>query len=244
MLGKEPPKQMLLCEAEGSEPAACTGHQGRLAKPRPMHQRWAKAHTSFGENCVHTWKVSSKTLKPVCSSKTHKHPRIILPPGSRQVAEVPRGFTITMPPAIQYLTTWKALATGKQHLPFRSVCIPALNENLQLKITTVTITPAVVPPSPLAPLPEEHFLLDSTDFFQVWTTTIIRTPTIKGKTKATPIFGVFLFFFFTKCKNKEKGWSSLKETSNYASLKILTVNSGASIFTKKYHSKPLEKMSM
>lgn len=97
------------------------------------------------------------------------------------------------------------MATGKQHLPFRSVCIPALNENLQLKITTVTITPAVVPASPLAPLPEEHFLLDSTDFFQVWTTTIIRTPTIKGKTKATPTFAVLVFvFFFYKVQEQRK----------------------------------------
>lgn len=40
--------------------------------------------TSFGESCVHMWKVNSKTLKPACSIKTHKNSSIIQPPGKRQ----------------------------------------------------------------------------------------------------------------------------------------------------------------
>lgn len=151
---------MLPCKAEGSEPAACAGQQGRLAKPHPMHQRWSKSHTWFGENCAHAWKVNSKTSKPVCSLKIHKNLRIIQPPGSRLVTEISRGFPITVSPAIQYLTTWKALATGKQHLPFHSACIQALNEKLQPKITVVAITPDAAQPSSLASLLDEHFLLD------------------------------------------------------------------------------------
>lgn len=129
---KNLPNRCCRAKPRESEPAACTGQQGRLAKPHLVHQRWSKAHTSFGENCAHACKVSSKTLKSVCCLKTYKNLSVIQ--GSRQVAEASRGFTITMSPAIQQLTTWKALATGNQHLPFSSVCIPAPNENLQLKI--------------------------------------------------------------------------------------------------------------
>lgn len=75
----------------GQQPAA--GQQGRPA----MHQRWSKAHTSFGDSCVHAWKVNNKPLKSACFMKIHRNSSIIQAPGSGQAAEVLGCFPSTLP---------------------------------------------------------------------------------------------------------------------------------------------------